>query len=350
MRDDFIANSQKLTFPRDVPNPLFVLQQFGAARIQRERVPYHMNTANAHSHGYIYLFTPNNTDFYIKSTTDNFPMSMSHTIPIYQMSIAKFRQLNRAHVIKTDVKSEFSQTALALGAGDGLWQACSFIMTGNPTLMNDANYFLPLMIGPLVGFANYFFQIKQFERRQDRIPELPVRRQYKMNSAALTFKMTLGMLGWEAGLFIALSVLSNMPTDSGSYIFLAGLFCGAGQAIGVLSANITEEMRKHGETKSSAVDFGKLFATYFMSGAVWYYLGRVDYAPGMDGFGKNALNAFLDGVTTFVCTTAIFMLTKPKDNVLSFLFCSNRCCPNPDDGDQDDNVWAARSRGSLLNV
>lgn len=145
-----------------------------------------------------------------------------------------------------------------------------------------------------------------------------------MDSAVLTMKMTLGILDWEAGLWISTSVLSNVKNHRALYVFLASLFIGFGQGIGVVFATITDEMRKSGSTTvSSKKNIATLLLTSTLSGATWYYLSAIDYVPELENFSKNTVNALVSDVCTFLTITSIFSLMNPRDSYRSFRFCAH---------------------------
>ena len=318
----------KLDFPKHC-NPKMALTSAGAVRIDRKHAPYHIDIHNARSYGYTYIYTHDHNDFYLKRTDENLPMQMSDSTTIYQITNNNFLSMSKNFEIKSIVRNQWFEQSLALGIGDMFWQMSSFLITGKPTLLHDASYLFPLLIGPITGVINYGLQTHSFTTRQDRPMTEYERSELKKDSAALCQEMSMGMLSWEAGLYLTISILNGSPQNK--FIFLSGILAGLSQAIGVTATCLISEINRHGKIVRPKTAIVKSSFGCFVAGSAWYYLSAINYAPSLTGLKRNILNAFVGGVVTLGVITTIYGLVKPKQSIRSLMFCKRGCGGNRED-------------------
>lgn len=310
--------------------------------------------------------------YFVRNRYESIEYQEAQIQTTFILTVAQYNRLVVENDITTTFDSDWFEISRALGIGDALWQAFSFMDNDSTDWVSVTNVWYPLVIGPTVAIANFILQLRHFRQRHGRWPNAQERKPLVMDSSALLFKMILGMLGWEAGILAGNAILpASDPADSCKFTIhniisgfvLAGL-SGLGQGIGVVVANVGEECRKYGKVDSSLWDVVKIFAICVVSGAAWYGLSLLDLqcllGQGTLGerWGQKAVNAGVGIATTFITVHIIVALMKPINSFKSLYMGTQRlfnccCCKsassNSDAGHSRSDANAYGSRADSIN-
>jgi len=150
------------------------------------------------------------------------PKDASETF--YVLSVEEFNNLIDDTIFTVNHESDWMSISKSIGVGDGVWMMAGQLALNNPAVTNAFNYVLPFVVAPIVALTNYALQRRNFAKANGgRAPTKEENKVMMQDSAALLFKMFLGMAGWTAAYIICTESLKLMTLFAGPAAPLAHL-------------------------------------------------------------------------------------------------------------------------------